>query len=239
MGPDAPSPRVAIMQPYFLPAPGYFQLLHAADIFVFFDDAQFVTKRWTHRNRLVLDGEEYRFTVPLEGRSQNRRIDELRVHPAEFSRWRRKFLATLRHAYGPGERLNELAAMLEGTDIALADLAIASVRWAMGHIGLSPRFERSSRLDYDREAGRVGKLLSLCEGLGAQTYVNALGGRALYSPGDFEPRGIDLRFVTPRPMPEEFAKVSILHPLLSAPPATAHALAADYTLQEGDAHGRR
>ena len=48
--------RVAIMQPYVFPYLGYYQLLHAADRFVLFDDVNFIKKGWINRNRILLNG---------------------------------------------------------------------------------------------------------------------------------------------------------------------------------------
>lgn len=47
-----PELSVAIMQPYFLPYLGYFQLIVASDVFVFYDDVNFIKKGWLRRNRI-------------------------------------------------------------------------------------------------------------------------------------------------------------------------------------------
>lgn len=48
--------RVAIMQPYFLPYLGYFQLMAAVDVFVLFDNVQFIRRGHIHRNRIKVSG---------------------------------------------------------------------------------------------------------------------------------------------------------------------------------------
>ena len=47
---------VAIMQPYFLPYIGYFQLLAAVDTFVVLDDVNYINRGWINRNRLLING---------------------------------------------------------------------------------------------------------------------------------------------------------------------------------------
>lgn len=224
-------PRLAVMQPYFLPSMVYFQLVHAADIFVFLDDVQFVTKRWTHRNRLRIGETDYRFTVPLSGRSQNRNLDEIDIHPREYPLWRDKFLKTLRMHYGDHEAISELSDVLDPHDVSLADFAMRSVAWAAGRIGLAPQFLRSSNVDHDRDAGRTGRILSLCRTLDAVTYVNAAGGRSLYRAAEFEPDGIALRFIATGDLPGDMASVSILDPLLTLPSSSLRELAGAYTLE--------
>ena len=65
---------VAIMQPYFFPYLGYFQLVQAVDHFVFYDDVMFIKKGWINRNRILMQGNEFLFTIPLEKQSQNKTI---------------------------------------------------------------------------------------------------------------------------------------------------------------------
>ena len=43
-------------------------------------------------------------------------------------------------------------------------------------------------------------MLAICEAVGARTYINSIGGRELYSVAAFGGRGIDLKFLQPRPV---------------------------------------
>ena len=45
---------IVIMQPYVFPYIGYFQLIQAADVFVFYDDVNYINKGWINRNRILL-----------------------------------------------------------------------------------------------------------------------------------------------------------------------------------------
>ncbi len=59
------SPRVALMQPAFLPWQGYFGLVAAADVFVLLDDFQFQRHSFHQRNRIRLaDGSDVH-SVPV------------------------------------------------------------------------------------------------------------------------------------------------------------------------------
>src|SRR6186997_2821648 len=89
--------RVAIMQPYVFPYLGYYQLLHAADRFVCFDDVNFIKKGWINRNRILLNGVAHTFTIPIAGASQNNTIRASRI--ADDPAWKPKLLANIRHAY--------------------------------------------------------------------------------------------------------------------------------------------
>jgi WbqC-like protein family len=56
---------VSIMQPYFFPYIGYFQLAACSDIFVFHDDVQYIKGGWVNRNRILRDGQPRWLTLPV------------------------------------------------------------------------------------------------------------------------------------------------------------------------------
>ena len=58
--------RLAIMQPYFLPYIGYFQLIAAADLFIIYDNIKYTKKGWINRNRMLLNGTDKLFSLPLK-----------------------------------------------------------------------------------------------------------------------------------------------------------------------------
>ena len=58
--------KLAIMQPYFFPYIGYFQLMNAVDVFVVYDDIKYTKKGWINRNRILVNGKDLLFTLPLK-----------------------------------------------------------------------------------------------------------------------------------------------------------------------------
>ena len=66
--------NVAVMQPYLFTYIGYFQLISASDLFLLFDDVAFIKRGYINRNTILLDGQPFRFTVPVPGASQNKMI---------------------------------------------------------------------------------------------------------------------------------------------------------------------
>ena len=60
------SRKLAIMQPYFLPYIGYFQLMNAVDEFVVYDNIEFAKKGWINRNRILVNGADAYITLPLK-----------------------------------------------------------------------------------------------------------------------------------------------------------------------------
>jgi hypothetical protein len=89
--------KVAIMQPYLFPYIGYFQLIHAVDKFLLLDDVAYINKGWINRNRILVNGRDQLFVLPLEGASQNRTINSLSL--LRESKWRNNLVSTIGMAY--------------------------------------------------------------------------------------------------------------------------------------------
>jgi len=190
--------KLAIMQPYLFPYLGYFQLIHAADKFVFYDDVNFIKNGWINRNRLLLGGSPHYFTVPLSGASPFAAIKDVRFEtPGE--RWKRKMRATFEQAYkGAAHRddgLRLLDTVLATPTESIADLARASVRVVLEHLGLRRDIVDTSQT-YGNEALKgQDRILDICRRESATIYINLPGGRGLYDPTAFRSAGIDLRFI--------------------------------------------
>ena len=57
--------KLGIMQPYFIPYIGYFQLINLVDQFVIYDNIQFTKKGWIKRNRILLNNKERTISLPI------------------------------------------------------------------------------------------------------------------------------------------------------------------------------
>ncbi len=69
--------KVSIMQPYIFPWIGYFQLISQSDIFVLYDDANYIKQGYINRNSLLCNGQVHQFTLQVPGASSFKRIGEL------------------------------------------------------------------------------------------------------------------------------------------------------------------
>jgi hypothetical protein len=67
---------VAILQPYFFPYIGYFQLMQAVDVFVIYDDAQYMKGGWINRNRIRCSGKSTWLTLPVRRDSRELSINQ-------------------------------------------------------------------------------------------------------------------------------------------------------------------
>ncbi len=58
--------KIAIMQPYFVPYLGYFQLISAVDKFVVYDNIEYTKKGWINRNRILINNKDSMLTINLK-----------------------------------------------------------------------------------------------------------------------------------------------------------------------------
>jgi hypothetical protein len=203
---------IAVMQPYIFPYLGYYQLVGAVDKFVFFDDVNFISKGWINRNRILVNNEDYRFTIPLVKASQNRLINEIEI--ADFIKWRNDFLKTIENNYKKAPYFiflyKWLNNFLHSRDyISIGELAEDSIRSVATLLGISPEFIRSSALEYRSTVVQSGqdKIISICKLLKADHYINPINGMDIYDDEKFRSEEIVLDFIQMREIIyEQFGK---------------------------------
>lgn len=194
--------RIAIMQPYVFPYIGYFQLIQAVDTFIFYDDVDFITRGWINRNRILVNGEEYLFTIPCKNISQNKLINEIAV--AWDNREIRKLRKTIKHSYSNAPYFDEVYQILKDLfseqPTNIAKLAGKSVQKCCEYLGISREFKYSSDQDYDNIdiENKADRLIDISKQEEAGHYINLPGGKELYEKSYFDDRGIKLSFLEPR-----------------------------------------
>ena len=188
---------LAIMQPYFLPYIGYMQLMNAVDTFVLYDDVAFINRGWINRNRLLINGQEYLFTVPLKDASQNKRINEVRL--ADDPKWRSKLLKTVEQGYRKAPYYGAVMPLTEkivnfATD-SIADLVHNSLVELNQYLSLTTRLVTSSSVYENSQLKAQERILDICRQEGATRYINPIGGIELYDKPTFAQADIELNFI--------------------------------------------
>ena len=195
------SAKVAVMQPYFFPYIGYYQLVCASDIFVFYDDVHYIKRGWINRNRILVNGAPSYITVSLQGASQNKHIRDIGLLDN-----RRKLLRSIELAYGKApyfrQAMKPVREVLEAPAQNIAQLAMHSVTAVMNYLGIHREY-RVSGDDFaeTRALDRADRLIAITMACGARRYINAPGGRELYKESYFREKGIELTFLEPRIQP--------------------------------------
>lgn len=192
--------RLGIMQPYFLPYIGYFQLVAAVDQFVVYDNIKFTKKGWINRNRFLQNGKDAMFSLALKKDSDSLDVCE-RELAADFDRER--LLNQLRSAYRRAPNFEQTFPLIEQVvrypEPNLFLFLHNGIAQVCAHLGITTKIIVSSEADIDHRLRGQDKVLALCEALDATAYVNAIGGVELYSKKMFQEKGIELQFIQSKP----------------------------------------
>ena len=192
------------MQPYIFPYIGYFQMVHAVDKFVFYDDVNFIKKGWINRNRILVNGKDFMLTVPLLKASQNNLILESYLRKDTYGEWKDKLLQTIELNYKKASHFEEIFPLLKTFFDAdyqnISEMAIESVKLVSQYLGLNTEFALSSEAYENRGLERQKRLIDICKIEKANHYINALGGQELYKKEDFLKEGIKLDFIKTLPI---------------------------------------
>jgi len=188
--------KLAIMQPYFLPYIGYYQLISAVDVFVVYDNIKYTKKGWINRNRLLRNGADAVFSLPLKKGSDSLDVVQ-RELAADFDRG--GLLNQFKGAYGRAPYFAQTFPLLERIvcfdDNNLFRYIRHSLVQMCAHLGIDTEIRISSDIDIDHSLKNQDKVLALCQAIGANVYINAIGGIDLYSQEEFKARDIELKFI--------------------------------------------
>ena len=190
--------KIAVMQPYFFPYIGYFQLINAVDKFVFYDDVNFIKGGWINRNKILINGEAKYFGVLMKGASSNKNIYDVKAD----IKANKKTLKTISQSYGKAPYYNNIFPLIENffksleEDMPISEVAGMSVEMVAQYLGLKQKFEYSSKVYPDTKGlDKADRLIEISKINNAKTYVNAFGGKELYSKEYFLNQGIKLKFI--------------------------------------------
>lgn len=186
------------MQPYIFPYIGYFQLIQSSDHFVFYDDVNFIKKGWINRNYLLVNGKRNLFTVPLIKPSQNKLIKDIEI--SKNQNWAEKLLLTIQSSYKKAPYFEETYTLIENIISkefnSIGSLASESVLRICEFLSIKKKYSFSSKISSkSKELDKANRLITICKENNSETYINAIGGKDLYTKEFFLKQNINLQFL--------------------------------------------
>lgn len=194
--------KISVMQPYFFPYLGYFQLIAASDIFVILDDVQFIDKGWINRNRILHPAVEKKWNyinVPLSKRNQFSKIKDVKIDNSK--NWKSTILGKISHykPWAPNyyfiknllenyfendfESINKLCEFTISSICSLFDIKTKILLFS--ELGLNlPKISKP---------GDWG--LFITKSLGGKEFINPINGKNLFQKEDYQMHNIDLKFI--------------------------------------------
>lgn len=188
------------MQPYFFPYIGYFQLIAAVDLFIVYDNIKYTKKGWINRNRMLQNGKDVMFSLPLKSDSDYLDVCE-RELSVDFNR--DKLLNQFKGVYQRAPYFAQTFPLVEQIvrydDANLFNFLHHSIVKTCEHLGITTEIRISSNVAINHDLKNQDKVLALCEAVDANIYVNAIGGMELYSKETFSKNDIELKFIQSKP----------------------------------------
>ena len=182
------------MQPYFLPYIGYYQLMKAVDTFIFYDDVNYIKQGWINRNRILVNGQEYLFSLELKGASSFKLINEI-----EVGNNRDKLMKTFMQYYKKAHYYNKVEPLIfsifKSSQSNLAQYIIETQLLITKYLNINTKFLISSKIDKTNYLKGQDKVIDICKKVGGTSYINAIGGQELYDKSNFAHAGIVLHFL--------------------------------------------
>lgn len=190
--------KAAIMQPYFFPYIGYFQLMNAVDEFVVYDNIEFTKKGWINRNRILVNGSDAFITLPLKKDSDFLHVKD-RYLAETWEADKKKMLNRIRESYRKAPYFNEAFSTIEACilypDTNLFRFIFNSLNELKKYLEINTNLIISSGIPANHELKSEQKVLAICKELNATTYINPIGGTSLYDAERFRQEGISLHFL--------------------------------------------
>ena len=198
--------KLAIMQPYFFPYIGYFQLIANSDQFIFFDVTQYNKKSWMNRNRILhpTDTLGFQYTsVPINKNSQGTLIKDVSINNTED--WKSKIVGQLtvyKKLKAPyfEDVMSLINRVFEKEHTNFALFLVEAMEHVCRYLGLNCEYRIASQIEFDRNQvdGPGDWALAISKELGANCYINPHGGYEIFDEKKYEENGVDISFIKPK-----------------------------------------
>lgn len=193
------------MQPYFFPYIGYWQLINYSDMFVLFDDVQYIRHGWINRNRVLKDynGNWKYITLPLEQHRREELIKNIKIKDNLniYETITDNLSIYKKRAPYYDEVINEIEKITgnlkERNIVKINEVIIKNL---CSFLGIHTKIIVSSdqKFDYSNVLGPGDWAFEISKQLGATEYTNPYSGETLFNKQKFFDNGIKISFLKRR-----------------------------------------
>jgi len=191
--------KIGIMQPYFLPYIGYFQLINSVDKFVIYDDVQYIKRGWINKNKMLVNNNATNFILSIKNDSYDLNINE-RCFSDNLEVEIKKLLKGIERAYKKAPYFNQVIPLIikifnYDTNKNISNFIFNSLEIVSNYIGIETELIKSSKIEKYKELKGQTKIIDIVKRVRGDTYINSIGGVKLYSKDIFKENDIKLKFI--------------------------------------------
>ena len=212
--------KLAIMQPYFFPYLGYFQAIKAVDKYILYENLDYITEGWMHRNRILVKNQNPIYiNANIIGKSSNKKINEIEL--VQNNVWKKKLLNSINLNYRGSAYFHEIFCLIEQLvkteskflleynaniikEVCLfLEIKTSIISDNKHYLQLETNLNSIDSGDYSqfpdllitKPIKKVARVIEICKIERANNFINAIGGKELYDKNEFKKYNIDLYFV--------------------------------------------
>lgn len=188
--------NIVILQSNYLPWKGYFDLIHDADVFVFYDQVQYTKNDWRNRNRLYSKNGLHWLTIPIPKSATKLTIEEVALPDGN---WPKKHWQSIQTTYGSAPHWADVQQLLQPVyaDMhfeTLSQLNRFLIERLAKALGCNTRFVDVA--DLDAQGDRITRLVDIVQKLDGNHYISGPAAKCYLDGNEhfFSDAGIKLSF---------------------------------------------
>ncbi len=190
--------KIAVMQPYFFPYIGYFQLINAVDKFVIYDDVNYIKRGYISRNTICEPNKNSQFIrLVISKISQNKLIKE--HYLVDESAWKTTLLRQIMLSYKKAPYYKQVFSLVEKIvnceELNLAKFLCYSLQEVCNYLKIDTQLIETSVRYNNKGLDKAGRLIDICKQENCGHYINSIGGQVLYDKEFFKKKNIQLDFI--------------------------------------------
>ena len=155
-----------------------------------------------NRNRILVNGNDSMFTIPLKNASQNKLINEIDVN--WDNNWKSKFLKTIEQSYRKAPFyamvLPIIEKIIETNDGQFVKIIEQNLRLICEYLDLKTEIISSSSIYQNVDKKSQERIVDICLQENVNHYINPIGGLELYDKADFANQNITMNFIKSSPV---------------------------------------
>lgn len=185
---------VVIHQPDFIPYLGFFDRLLKADIYVVFDNVQYVrsSRGWTSRDKIKTRNGEKWISVSTQKAPRDTAINQILL--SEDERWRKDNLNLIMENYKKSSYYDEIMPYIEQLyqfrAERMMDFNLESIKLLMRLFNIEIEIVMASDLNPEGKSNEL--IIDIMKRLGCRKYLSGVGARDYYKAELYEDAGIEV-----------------------------------------------
>ncbi|MBL7191535.1 WbqC family protein [bacterium] len=187
--------KAAIIQSFYIPWKGYFDIINSVDEFILFDDMQYPRRFWVNRNRIKTPEGFKWLSIPVKVKGKfHQPIKDVKI---DYPGWNMKHWETIKRDYSKAPCFKHYSDIFEELYLGCEEEYISRINYRFISkicelLGIKTKISWS--MDYNLVEGKTERLVELCRQAGADEYISGPAAKAYIEKEKFKRAGIKLTY---------------------------------------------